>query len=188
MVQSYTPVRVYAKEAIKLIGLAASVTGSFVAPNSLILTDMLMKHMDSKSAKKTVSYLKYRKLIEVKARRDGSLDCRLTGRGQKRYIKLEFDALTIKTPRSWDGKWRLVLFDIPTSRNNHRRVFASKLAELGLYMLQKSCWIHPFDSQNEIGFLIDQLGLDKFVSYLVVESGNFTDHAEAHFKKAKLLI
>ncbi len=45
--------------------------------------------------------------------------------------------------RDWDGYWRLVSFDIPTTQNTHRRRLRRYLREKGFGFLQDSLWITP---------------------------------------------
>jgi phenylacetic acid degradation operon negative regulatory protein len=45
--------------------------------------------------------------------------------------------------RSWDGQWRLVLFDVPTGQNAQRERLRRYLRDKGFGYLQKSVWITP---------------------------------------------
>ena len=45
--------------------------------------------------------------------------------------------------RHWDGCWRLVCFDIPTTKNSHRRHLRHYLHSLRFGLLQRSIWITP---------------------------------------------
>src|SRR5438128_5061012 len=45
--------------------------------------------------------------------------------------------------REWDGRWRLVLFDVPTAQNAHRARLRRYLREKGFGYLQNSVWITP---------------------------------------------
>lgn len=158
-----------------------------IAPNSALLIDKYFKKHDKLSAQKTIRYLKYRKLIEVKQVGD-AYHYKLTRKGRDKYQNILLEELSIKTPRNWDGKWRLVMFDLPTGMKKQRDELLRKLKELDFYMLQKSAWIHPFDCEKQIGILLNILQLESYVSYLVVEEGNFVGHAALHFKKSGLLM
>jgi len=59
--------------------------------------------------------------------------------------------------RSWDGKWRIIIFDIPATSNTIRDIFRRKLKEFGFYRLQKSIWVFPFECREEIQLLRDFL-------------------------------
>ena len=51
--------------------------------------------------------------------------------------------------REWDGRWRLVLFDIPTAQNSHRVRLRRYLRDKGFGYLQKSVWITPDSLEEE---------------------------------------
>ena len=75
----------------------------------------------------------------------------------KRYQVLD---LKIERPKKWDGKIRIVAFDIPNAQRTKRNAFRRKLKELGFYSSQKSVWLHPFECKNEIKILQDFFGLN----------------------------
>lgn len=45
--------------------------------------------------------------------------------------------------RSWDGKWRVILFDLPEVERESRRALRQKLRASGFGCLQRSAWISP---------------------------------------------
>jgi len=94
----------------------------------------------------------------------------LTEKGKKKAGWLQIDSLKIKRPKKWDGKWRLVIFDISQIKKLYREAFRGKLKELGFYPLQKSVWIYPFDCRAEIELLKEFFGLsDKELRLIVTE-------------------
>jgi phenylacetic acid degradation operon negative regulatory protein len=52
--------------------------------------------------------------------------------------------------RGWDGHWRLVLFDLPTSHNAQRTRLRRYLRQKGFGYLQDSVWITPNALTDEI--------------------------------------
>lgn len=96
-----------------------------------------------------------------------------TEKGIKMMKKYQMLDLKVKKPRKWDGKIRLVAFDIPDARKVQRNAFRRKLKELGFYSYQKSVWLHPFECANEIKILKDFFGLnDKQVHFFTAEKFN----------------
>ncbi len=187
MVQSRTASRIITRGVVKALGFAGATTIGLLAPNTTVLIDQYMKRLDKAAAKKTLTYLKYRRLIEVK-QKDGQQLYKLTAKGIDRFEKILIEELEVPVPRRWDKKWRLVLFDIPVTHRQNREQLLHKLRTMNFYMLQHSAWIHPFDCQKQIGVLLKHLDLERYVSLLVVETGNFTDHATAEFKRRGLLM
>ena len=51
--------------------------------------------------------------------------------------------------REWDGRWRLVVFDIPSTRNTHRTRLRRYLRNKGFGCLQDSVWITPDSLERE---------------------------------------
>ncbi len=86
---------------------------------------------------------------------------RLTEKGRKKAGWLQIDSLKIKKPKKWDGKWRLVFFDISQLKTLMRNLFREKLKELGFRPFQKSVWVCPYKCQDEIDLLRDFFGLNK---------------------------
>jgi phenylacetic acid degradation operon negative regulatory protein len=56
--------------------------------------------------------------------------------------------------REWDGRWRLVLFDVPTAQNSHRTRLRRYLRDKGFGYLQKSVWITPDSLEEERQILV----------------------------------
>ena len=51
--------------------------------------------------------------------------------------------------REWDGRWRLVLFDVPKAHNTHRARLRRYLRDKGFGYLQNSVWITPDPLEEE---------------------------------------
>ena len=83
----------------------------------------------------------------------------LTEEGKRKAGMFQIDSLKITQPKRWDGKWRLVLFDISQIKKTRREIFRGKLKELGFYPFQKSVWAHPYPCDDEVQLLRDFLGL-----------------------------
>ncbi|PIP30803.1 hypothetical protein CO123_02305 [bacterium (Candidatus Howlettbacteria) CG_4_9_14_3_um_filter_37_10] len=84
--------------------------------------------------------------------------------------KMKIYKLIGKENRAWDGKWRLIFFDIPEKQRHKRDFFRRKLKELGFKQYQLSAWICPFDFADEIDELIYEIGINKYVQYIIGES------------------
>src|SRR3989339_1994268 len=52
------------------------------------------------------------KLINAKFEKDGNVSLTLTKEGKTKLLKYQIDSMKIKNQK-WDGKWRMVIFDIP---------------------------------------------------------------------------
>ena len=56
--------------------------------------------------------------------------------------------------RKWDGRWRLVLFDVPTTQNTRRTQLRRYLRKRGFGYLQNSVWITPDALEEERQILV----------------------------------
>jgi DNA-binding transcriptional regulator PaaX len=107
----------------------------------------------------------------------------LTEKGKKKAGWMQIDALRIEKPKKWDGKWRILLFDIMETKKFHREALRGKLIELGFRLLQKSAWIIPYECKDEIGLLKSFFGLsDKEVKLVVAKSIEGEKELEERFK------
>ena len=61
--------------------------------------------------------------------------------------------------RHWDGRWRLVLFDVPIGQNARRERLRRSLRQLAFGYLQNSAWITP-DPLEQISVSLTDIGPD----------------------------
>lgn len=113
--------------------------------------------------------LKKKGNLEFIKEENGYLVYRLSNKGKEKIRKFILDELSIRKPREWDNKWRLVIFDIPERYRKTRMALRMKLKEIGFYQCQKSVWIHPFPCLEEIEFLKDYFNIKPFVKLFLVE-------------------
>ncbi|HAV11225.1 MAG TPA: hypothetical protein DCX32_01645 [Candidatus Moranbacteria bacterium] len=131
------------------------------------------KKYSKRQVQTALNTLKHRKLIEVIREKDGKTRVQLTNKGVKRVKDFCFEELKIREPEQWDGKWRVLMFDIPTRPkvyNNARNALREKVKELGFHQLQKSAWIYPYECEDEILFLAEIYRVEKFIEVLTVET------------------
>lgn len=89
---------------------------------------------------------------------------------------------SIPTPKKWDGKWRLVVFDIPAGKRKRRDIFRIRLRELGLVLYQRSVWIYPYPLEDAVKKLAIFYGLGKCVSFVTAERLTGEKALRLHFK------
>lgn len=88
-----------------------------------------------------VATLEQRQLVEHGTASSGDRMYRLTRRG--RLLALGGRDPQIQWARKWDGRWRLVLFDIPATRNAFHIKLWRYLRNKGFGCLQNSVWVTP---------------------------------------------
>ncbi len=72
---------------------------------------------------------------------------RLTKEGKKKVHSLVLGDTSALSP-AWDGKWRIVLLDLPESRKDERESFRYLLKKAGFLCLKNSVWISPFPYEH----------------------------------------
>lgn len=100
---------------------------------------------------------------------DGQLKVEITKLGESVIQFCEIDELALDKSKPWDGKWRIVIFDVPVVKNRSRVAFAEKLRELGFAMIQKSVWVCPFECDEQIYILRKFYEIEKFVTIIKSE-------------------
>ncbi|MBM2820822.1 MAG: Transcriptional regulator, PaaX [Candidatus Berkelbacteria bacterium] len=109
-----------------------------------------------------IQRMKKQKLLQKK-RQNGATKFTITEKG-----RLKIFGLNTK-PDQWDGKWRIVIFDIPETKRDLRNFFRGKLQELGYRFLQESVWICPYNIADKVEDLIAMCKVGQYIHYLVVE-------------------
>lgn len=173
---------------LALVALGGILTLGALAPSAL---SQLNRFLYQKKKDKYERYLKiwrsFRSLrekrhLEFVREENGYLVYRLNESGKEKIRKFIFNELRIKTPKEWDKKWRLVIFDIPETKRKTRMALIRKLKELGFYQCQKSVWLYPFLCEEEMEFLKDFFGIKSFVKIFLIEE--MTDgRALYHFRE-----
>lgn len=138
--------------ALKLLGETGLAGITIAAPNDLQAFDIFLRK-NSKTKifdhQKTLYELKRQSLVHA-SQSGNKITFAITPAGIHRLQRHIIEELEIPRPKSWDKKWRLVTFDIPTRQSRQRALFTKQLGSLGFYMLQRSIWVHPYPCFNQI--------------------------------------
>lgn len=94
----------------------------------------------------------------------GDIYLRITSQG-KNTSQRDFPLLHLQN-KPWDGKWRIVMFDISEAEKKSRDYLRRKLKELGFGMLQESVFITPHDILRDFSEYIESIGLKESVDIL----------------------
>lgn len=112
--------------------------------------------------KRTIKRLLDQELIEK-----GEDGYQLTTRGKRWLLKYTLEELSIPKPAKWDGRWRLVIYDVARKNASLRSLFRTTLKKIGFYNVQESVWLHPYPCEKEIHFLRDYCGMGDNVVYII---------------------
>lgn len=97
---------------------------------------------------------------------DETLIFRLTDSGKDKALWIKMR----EEDEKWDGRWRLVFWDIPEKRKSVRDLLRYKLKRLGFIRWQKSVWASKKNCTKQLRDFIKGVGIEDWV--LVIESDN----------------
>lgn len=103
--------------------------------------------------------LKNRKLIYCE-RQNNQILFALTEAGKKAAENIK-SKLEKTKPKKWDGKWRVIVFDIPEKLRGKRDILRKELNNFYFMQLQKSVWVYPFPLPQEFKDLWERTGIFK---------------------------
>jgi hypothetical protein len=97
----------------------------------------------------------HERLVDYRENEDDSITIVLTEKGRQQTLRYRIEGLEIPKPKQWDGKWRVVFFDVPESKRKIRDALRHKLKELDFREWQKSVFVHPYPCFDELNFVIE---------------------------------
>lgn len=168
----------YAKvgDILALVGAGAFLAASIAIPNLPralkpffnVDESKAWKRFNTPYLKRVLKRLEEQKLVETETKK-GYQTVKITDAGRQRILKYSLDKLEIKKPRTWDGKWRLVSYDIPKDKYSRRDTFRAYLQAWGFYPLHESVFLHAYPCEKETEFLREYFGVGEYVRVFTVE-------------------
>lgn len=169
-----------AKNILIALGMVGIISAILIAPGLGKALPLLSK-IDVRRINQELKRLKKRGLVEMIKRRNGLMTLKLTKKGKEKLAKYNIEDLKIEKPEKWDGKWRIIIFDIPVSKNNERGMLRRKMKHLGFYKLQNSVFVHPFPCFEIVTFLRNYFDVQEEVEYIEAERLENNDKLITHF-------
>jgi DNA-binding transcriptional regulator PaaX len=114
---------------------------------------------------KLIYYLKVKGYIKVK-NLENKRGIILTKDGINRAIKASFK---LDKKRRSDGKWVMLIFDIPEKYRRSRSILRGALRSLGYKIYQQSVWISPYDVSERTEQFLQSHDLEKYVRIFLIE-------------------
>ena|SRR3989344_1017048 len=152
---------------IASIALPGLISVAMVAPNvlSLLKTTAIGRKLSNK--------LFYTKSALWELVRDGYIEvdpktkknARLTFKGEEKYRQTQ----NLIKPKQWDGKWRMLIFDIKEEQRSVRDKIRQSLKAFGFVHLQRSVWVYPYDCEEYIVLLKVDQRIGKDVLYVIAD-------------------
>lgn len=166
---------------LKTIATAGLLALVLCAPNAL---QVLKQFGFDKKRKKNPKYLingAVERLVKkgLLKLEDDNKSVSVTNEGQRTLAFFEAGKITVK--KKWDGKWRVVIYDIPHKRKRSRDQLRHLLTKIGFVRLQNSVWIYPYETEELVTLIKMDNFLQKEVIYLVVEKIEHEEKIKKHF-------
>lgn len=164
------------------IAVTGFVAFAAVAGNALQLLDYLPNNKynlryRAKSAAGRLVAKGYANWVE----RDRKKFLRITPKGRKAFAFEQAKVSLKNQKKKWDGRWRMVVFDIPERRRRIRIRLRAFMNEIGFVRLQDSVWVYPYDCEDFIALLKVELKTGKDILYVIADTIERDRDIRKHF-------
>lgn len=172
------------KDVLLVLGVTTFVVASVVFPSLPLAAKPILNYYKKKKRQERfkawerfnqprlrylLKRLYHQKVVDFREV-DGQTVITLTERGQKKVLGYKLEEIMINKPPKWDGKWRIIIYDIRKEKRILSDIFRRFLQKMQFLKLQKSVYLTPYPCDMQIEFLRQYYGLGQEVLYLVVES------------------
>jgi len=147
-----------------LLALEKAIDG-YVAFEDFVYSPLLVGR-DLKKSELSLALKRLRENGFVELIDDREMVIRLTDSGRDKALWIKMKEMDEK----WDGRWRLVIWDIPEKRRIARDLLRYKLKQLGFQRFQKSVWACKKNCTKQLRDFIKKMGIEDWV--MVIESNN----------------
>ncbi|MEK7126251.1 MAG: CRISPR-associated endonuclease Cas2 [Patescibacteria group bacterium] len=114
--------------------------------------------------------------------RDGKKYLRITEAGRKALMFEQAKVALKNQKKKWDGRWRMVVFDVPERRRHIRNRLRTVMCEIGFVRLQDSVWVYPYDCEDFVALLKSEIKIGKDVLYAIADTIEHDKSIRLHFK------
>lgn len=171
------------RAVLATIAIPGIIAFAAVAGNAIQLLDYLPKEkynlrFQTKSAAGRLVAKGYANWVE----KDGKKFLRITPKGC-RALSFEQAKVVLKNQKKkWDGRWRMIVFDVPERRRAVRSRLRAVMQEIGFIRLQDSVWVYPYDCEDFVALLKAELKIGKDVLYAIVDTIEHDKGIRQYFK------
>lgn len=162
--------KIKTQDVLKVLAIGGVIVGSAVMPALpmiLVKTYKIWKDVNSSDVGRIIKRLQKQEMISIREK-DNKIAIELTEKGRKRLVEYDFENIKIKAKKR-DGKWRIIIFDIPEDKKRNRDAFRKKLIQMDMVRLQDSVFVSAFPCKDEIDFLCHYLGITSYVTLVILE-------------------
>jgi len=160
------------------LGIGVVLGGSiFITPNFPIVLGGILKIIEEfrgikipkEKAKRVLKQLEKKKLIHIE-RKGEEIFVTVKNKDDISILKYSLrEVLSLKKKKKWQGKWFLVVFDVPEEERIKRNYLRGLLREIGFYPYNQSVYVFPYECEKEIGLIKKIVEGGKYISYIIAE-------------------
>jgi len=172
---------------LRTLAIGGVMSVALIAPKTLTLLKKLDRAATNRKdlyrrITQSITKLERSGLVQTSGER-GHRKIVLTEKGREMIETIYASEYRIPEPAFWDGKWRVVMFDIREKRRRARSQLRSLLTGAGFLRLQDSVWIHPYPCDEFIGLVRAHLnsGTGEMLSF-VAEALESDKKLREHFR------
>ena len=171
------------KEVLILLGAGAFLAASIIFPGLPMVAKPFINAAKEANRNKSqkewekfnlwrlrqvVKRMQSSKLVEIKEEKSIPI-IKITQKGKQKLLRYKIDEMALDES-SWDGKWRLIIYDVANTKRAHSEMFRTMLNKLKFLKLQRSVYLTPFKCEDEIEYLRLLFGIGNEVQILKVGS------------------
>lgn len=183
------------KDILYLLGIGTLITASIFMPGISLAAGAIMRFKrknDWENSQKewtkfnpyilrrNLKRLHQQKIVEV-IEEDGREIIKLTNKGRTKYLKFRLEQLSLNGG-SWDGKWRVVMYDISKFKRNQQENFRRVLKYINFLQLQKSIYLTPYPCEEQIAYLREYFNVGSEVLFMRVDKIENEEIYKQYFK------
>lgn len=179
------------KIVLATIGIGALLGGTvLITPNFPIIIGTFIKLIEEikgiklpkLKVKRTLQQLEKRKILNLEIKNNEVYVEVQNISKNKEVIKYSIQSiLELKRKSKWQGKWFLVMFDVPEEEKNKRYYLRNFLKEIGFYQYQKSVYVFPFECEKEVVLIKKIIEGGKYLSYIIAEKIEYENKLKTYF-------
>ena len=172
---------------LRTLAVGGVLSVALVAPKTLTLLKKLDRGATNRKnlyrrITQAITDLEYAGFVKTSGER-GHRRVELTDKGRVTIETIYANEYRIPEPAFWDGRWRVVMFDIREKRRRARSQLRLLLLGAGFLRLQDSVWIYPYPCDEFIGLVRAHLksGTGEMLSF-VAEALESDRKLREHFR------
>ncbi|MEK7143213.1 MAG: CRISPR-associated endonuclease Cas2 [Patescibacteria group bacterium] len=170
------------KVILATVSAAGLMSLALLAPNAIEALSKLgiIKKPRKSSFNRSIERLRGNGLLVFEKKNNGTF-LRITSRGELTLERLCDNPRLIKKPKRWDGKWRMVMYDMKEPRKKLRDRLRTTLIGLGFVKLQNSVWVYPYDCEDLITLIKADSKIGEEVLYVIADTIENDKHLKEMF-------